>query len=120
MQAIARHFDPEHGGFGSAPKFPQASVVEFLLRPRETGTITARHGMLETTLDKMAAGGIYDQIGGGFHRYAVDAIWLVPHFEKMLYDNAQLARLYLDGFRLTEKTHYRASPPKRSTTCCAR
>ncbi len=106
VQVIARHFDLEHGGFGSAPKFPQASAVEFFLRRAKRGDHRAQ-AMLETTLDKMAAGGIYDQIGGGFHRYAVDAIWLVPHFEKMLYDNAQLARLYLDGFRLTEKTRYR-------------
>ena len=102
----ARHFDLEHGGFGSAPKFPQASAVEFFLRMAKRGDHRAQ-AMVEATLDKMAAGGIYDQIGGGFHRYAVDAIWLVPHFEKMLYDNAQLARLYLDGFRLTGKTTYR-------------
>ena len=95
---LARSFDGEHGGFGSAPKFPQASVLEFLLRyQRSTGNERAAR-MLRLTLDKMAAGGMYDQIGGGFHRYSVDAIWLVPHFEKMLYDNAQLARVYLDAY----------------------
>ena len=94
-RAIAEQFDPTNGGFGSAPKFPQQPVLEFLLRVhRETWADQARQ-MLEHTLERMAAGGIHDQIGGGFSRYAVDNKWLVPHFEKMLYDNAQLARLYL-------------------------
>jgi len=106
VQGLSRLFDGRHGGFGSAPKFPQASVLEFLLRMAGRGNDRAQ-AMVETTLTEMAAGGIYDQIGGGFHRYAVDAVWLVPHFEKMLYDNAQLARIYLDAFRLTGKTHYR-------------
>jgi uncharacterized protein YyaL (SSP411 family) len=98
-RALSRSFDGEHGGFGGAPKFPQPAVLEFLLRSwRRTGD-EATAAMVRVTLDAMATGGIYDQVGGGFHRYAVDAIWLVPHFEKMLYDNAQLARIYLDGYR---------------------
>jgi uncharacterized protein len=95
--AVARlreSFDPVNGGFGGAPKFPQASVVEFLLRHGE-------RAMSVATLRAMARGGIHDQLGGGFHRYAVDAAWTVPHFEKMLYDNALLARAYLHGYRMT-------------------
>jgi uncharacterized protein len=92
---IETTFDPVHGGFGGAPKFPQQPVLEFLLRVKREPWATRAAGMLEKTLEEMAAGGIHDQIGGGFARYSVDAHWLVPHFEKMLYDNAQLARLYL-------------------------
>ena len=77
--------DIEHGGFGGAPKFPPASALELLLARGETEVV-------EATLDAMAGGGIHDQVGGGFARYSVDAVWLVPHFEKMLYDNALLAR----------------------------
>ncbi len=94
--AVARlreSFDPVNGGFGGAPKFPQAPVVEFLLRHGE-------REMSLATLRAMARGGLCDQLGGGFHRYAVDASWTVPHFEKMLYDNALLARAYLHGHRL--------------------
>jgi uncharacterized protein YyaL (SSP411 family) len=94
--AVARleeSFDARHGGFGGAPKFPQAPVLEFLLAHGESD-------MSLFTLRAMARGGIHDQIGGGFHRYAVDATWTVPHFEKMLYDNALLARAYLHGYRL--------------------
>ena len=99
VSALGRSFDAAYGGFGTAPKFPQPALLEFLLRAwKRSGDETAA-GMVRLTLDKMAAGGIYDQIGGGFARYAVDQIWLVPHFEKMLYDNAQLARIYLDAFR---------------------
>ncbi len=93
--AIEKSFDPVHGGFGGAPKFPQQPVLEFLLRIHRETWAPRAGTMLTNTLDAMAAGGIYDQIGGGFARYSVDAHWLVPHFEKMLYDNAQLARLYL-------------------------
>ncbi len=82
----------EHGGFGGAPKFPPASALELMLTVGEPGPV-------EVTLDAMAAGGIFDQIGGGFARYSVDPIWLVPHFEKMLYDNALLARAYLHGYQ---------------------
>jgi uncharacterized protein YyaL (SSP411 family) len=104
---LARHFDSRNGGFGGAPKFPQPSVLEFLLRRHRAGGDPVAERMVRTTLDAMAAGGVYDQIGGGFHRYAVDAVWLVPHFEKMLYDNAQLARNYLDAFRAFGDATYR-------------
>ena len=92
---INSQFDPMHGGFGGAPKFPQQPVLEFLLRIRSEDWADRASHMIEHTLDQMAEGGIHDQIGGGFARYSVDEHWLVPHFEKMLYDNAQLARLYL-------------------------
>ncbi|MFQ5459112.1 MAG: thioredoxin domain-containing protein, partial [Myxococcota bacterium] len=92
-----KHYDAAHGGFGKAPKFPQPVGLEFLLRyHRRTGDRKFLD-MVAFTLEKMAAGGMYDQIGGGFHRYSTDARWLVPHFEKMLYDNAQLAVAYLEG-----------------------
>ena len=91
---IARSFDPLHGGFGGAPKFPPASAIELLLR---RGTERALE-MAVRTLDAMAAGGMYDVVGGGFHRYSVDQRWVVPHFEKMLYDNALLASAYLHGW----------------------
>ncbi len=92
-RAIAQRYDPRNGGFEGAPKFPQAMVLDFLLRYwRRTGTDYALE-MVVATFRKMARGGIYDQLGGGFHRYAVDATWSVPHFEKMLYDNALLSRL---------------------------
>ncbi len=99
--------DPMHGGWGGAPKFPQAAVIDFLLGRSATGDYDAARRMALLTLDQMAAGGIHDQVGGGFHRYATDAAWLVPHFEKMLYDNAQLARTYLRAYRLTGNTRYR-------------
>ena len=92
--------DMERGGFGGAPKFPPSSALELLLARGETDPV-------ELTLDAMMAGGIYDHIGGGFARYAVDAAWLVPHFEKMLYDNAQLARLYLHGWQALGHERYR-------------
>ena len=92
-------FDAKNGGFGGAPKFPQPAALEFVLRHHHRIGDERAATMVTRTLDAMAAGGIYDQIGGGFARYAVDAVWLVPHFEKMLYDNAQLARLYLDAYR---------------------
>jgi uncharacterized protein YyaL (SSP411 family) len=105
--SFSRSFDATHGGFGGAPKFPQAMSLEFLLRyHHRTGDERALK-MVTHTLEKMACGGIYDQLGGGFHRYAVDAIWLVPHFEKMLYDNAQLARVYLHAYQVTENEFYK-------------
>jgi uncharacterized protein len=99
---LARNFDPAEGGFGGAPKFPPSLALEFLLR-RLAGRPDDHHAreMVELTLGKMAAGGIYDQVGGGFHRYSVDGHWLVPHFEKMLYDNALLARDYALAHRVT-------------------
>lgn len=94
-EQIAATFDGYHGGFGGAPKFPQQPVLEFLLRVKDEEWAPHAGEMLDKTLDEMAAGGIHDQVGGGFARYSVDRHWLVPHFEKMLYDNAQLARIYL-------------------------
>jgi uncharacterized protein len=91
-------FDPRHGGFGGAPKFPQPSHPQFLLRYAKRFTDPEAVRMVLHTCERMAAGGIHDQLGGGFARYSVDAEWLVPHFEKMLYDNAQLVELYLDAF----------------------
>src|SRR6266853_2970917 len=98
---LARDYDPAHGGFGGAPKFPQPMLLEFLLRSQFRTGQGAALEMATDTLRAMAAGGIYDQLGGGFHRYSVDERWLVPHFEKMLYDNALLARAYLDAWQLT-------------------
>ncbi len=93
--------DKMHGGFGGAPKFPNPMNLEFLLRAYARTGDPEPLAQVTFTLRKMARGGIYDQIGGGFHRYSVDAIWLVPHFEKMLYDNAQLSRVYLHAFQVT-------------------
>jgi uncharacterized protein len=107
---LLQRTDAEHGGFGGAPKFPHPMNLEYLLRQasRKTGEeAEAILAPVRKTLDKMAAGGIYDQVGGGFHRYATDAIWLVPHFEKMLYDNALLARVYLHAWQLTGDASYR-------------
>jgi uncharacterized protein len=123
VERLRESFDAVNGGFGGAPKFPQASVLEFLIAraeresalsehraaPRRQERTPDGHGtpslgareMALYTLRSMAGGGIHDQIGGGFHRYAVDANWTVPHFEKMLYDNALLARAYLHGYRLS-------------------
>jgi hypothetical protein len=107
LTSLQRDFDPSYGGFGTAPKFPQPMTLEFLLRSHvRTGNEIAMH-MLETTLQRMACGGIYDHVGGGFHRYSVDERWLVPHFEKMLYDNALLARLYTETFQHTNNPFYR-------------
>jgi uncharacterized protein YyaL (SSP411 family) len=98
---LVRDFDATYGGFGDAPKFPQPMNLEFVLRHYvRTGDAKALE-MVTFTLKKMATGGIYDQIGGGFHRYSVDTLWLVPHFEKMLYDNAQLSRVYLHAWQVT-------------------
>jgi uncharacterized protein len=98
---LATSFDAEHGGFGRAPKFPPSMTLEFLLRHHErTGDATSL-AMAERTLDAMARGGMYDQLAGGFARYSVDESWVVPHFEKMLYDNALLLRVYLHRWRLT-------------------
>ena len=108
-------YSPADGGFGGAPKFPSPANLEFLLSEYQRGSglqtpPTRDESLLEMvtyTLDRMAYGGMYDQIGGGFHRYAVDAKWLVPHFEKMLYDNAQLAKVYLQAHQLTQEPRYR-------------
>ena len=104
---IERQFDATNGGWGGAPKFPQPMTIEFLLR-RAAATGDARPlAVARRSLDAMADGGIHDQLGGGFHRYATDARWLVPHFEQMLYDNAQLARAYLQASRITGDERYR-------------
>ncbi|MGH7968903.1 MAG: thioredoxin domain-containing protein, partial [Limisphaerales bacterium] len=94
---LKQSFDLRHGGFGQAPKFPQPSQPQLLLRCALRFNDEEARRMVLLTCDHMAAGGIHDQLGGGFARYSVDAEWLVPHFEKMLYDNAQLAQLYLDA-----------------------
>ena len=106
---IARSYDSTNGGFGGAPKFPPAMTLEFLLRTyARTGNDDPLR-MVNHTCRKMAEGGIYDQLGGGFHRYSTDARWLVPHFEKMLYDNALLSRLYLHHFQVTQSALSRAT-----------
>ena len=106
-QHISPAYDRINGGWGGAPKFPQPMALEFLLRhylrTQDSGTRT----MLEHTLRAMSRGGMYDQIGGGFHRYSTDARWLVPHFEKMLYDNSQLARVYLHAWQVFDQPLYR-------------
>jgi len=108
-EGLAVQFDPAHGGFGPAPKFPQPMNHEFLLRyHHRTGEPHALE-MTRATLDAMRRGGIYDQLGGGFHRYSTDDVWLVPHFEKMLYDNALLARVYLEAYQVTGDPAYRAT-----------
>ncbi len=107
VEAILGAHDSDFGGFGSAPKFPQAMTLDFLLRRQRQSQSPAALEAIHKTLRAMAQGGMYDQIGGGFHRYSTDAVWLVPHFEKMLYDNALLARLYLDAWRLTGEPFYR-------------
>ncbi len=99
--SFTRTFDAVNGGFGGAPKFPAAMSLEFLLRYHHRTGDDKALAMVTYSLEKMARGGIYDQLGGGFHRYAVDAVWLVPHFEKMLYDNAQLIRVYLHTYQVT-------------------
>ncbi len=104
---MMRSLDPYRGGFGDAPKFPQPMNLDFLLQSwRRTGDVMQLKAVTYT-LTKMARGGIYDQLGGGFHRYSTDAQWLVPHFEKMLYDNAQLARTYLHAWQVTGEAEFR-------------
>jgi len=106
--ALVSNFDPEHGGFGTAPKFPVPATLGYLLRYNyRTGKELALSSVLRT-LDRMAAGGIRDHLGGGFHRYSTDRIWLVPHFEKMLYDNALLAKLYAEAYQATGEPSYAA------------
>ena len=107
LENLSKRYDPNWGGFGGAPKFPQPMVIEFLLREYLRSKDIRALDMAEFTLQKMAQGGMYDQLGGGFARYSTDEQWLVPHFEKMLYDNAQLARVYLHAWRITGKQLYR-------------
>jgi uncharacterized protein len=105
--AVKAQFEPGFGGFGRAPKFPQAATLDFLCRAYVRNGAAETRQMITKTLDGMAAGGIYDHLGGGFARYSVDDFWLVPHFEKMLYDNALLTRAYLNGFLVTGDERYR-------------
>ena len=105
--ALRHDFDRANGGFGQAPKFPQPMVLEFLLRYHHRTRDEDALKMVTLTLEKMARGGIYDQIGGGFHRYATDSHWLVPHFEKMLYDNALLSQVYLHAYQVTKSPLFR-------------
>lgn len=107
-QALAQDFDAHHGGFGGAPKFPQPLVLDFLLRYFHKTRSPGALDMVERTLAEMYRGGVYDHLGGGFHRYATDAAWQVPHFEKMLYDNALLSRVYVHAFQVTGKAEYRS------------
>lgn len=106
-RGMARSYDERYGGFGSAPKFPAAMNLEFLLRQFHRTKDTQALEMVEHTCRMMAEGGMYDQLGGGFHRYSTDARWLVPHFEKMLYDNALLSRLYLHVYQQTGEEFYK-------------
>jgi uncharacterized protein len=104
---LGQFFDPVHGGFGEGPKFPTVPPLSLLLRQTARTKDLSHQEQVLLQLRNMAAGGIYDHLGGGFHRYSVDGQWLVPHFEKMLYDNAQLVRIYLDGWRLTKENRFR-------------
>jgi hypothetical protein len=106
VRRLAGSFDPTHGGFGPAPKFPAPMTLEFLLRRWRDHRDEATLRMVTVTLDRMADGGIHDQLAGGFARYSTDAQWLAPHFEKMLYDNALLAHAYLEAYRATGTDRY--------------
>ena len=107
LEQIKRRFDQRHGGFGSAPKFPHPMDLRLLLRLGQRFDAPLANDMVTKTLDHMAIGGMYDQLGGGFHRYSTDAKWLVPHFEKMLYDNGLLAVTYLEAYQATGKLFYK-------------
>jgi len=106
-RAFAEHTDPVHGGFNGAPKFPNPSCLDLMLRVFQRTREPNLLGSVQITLDRMGAGGIYDHLGGGFARYSVDQRWAVPHFEKMLYDNGQLVKLYADAYRLTGQASWR-------------
>jgi len=120
---LQRRFDRAHGGWGGAPKFPQPMILEFLLRHHHGTGDAGALAMVTKTLEAMARGGMYDQIGGGFHRYSMDDHWSVPHFERMLYDNAQLARVYLHAWQATGNGFFRVIAEevldyvKRELTC---
>ena len=107
FQHYRTQFDSHYGGFGSAPKFPPSMGLPFLLRYWHRSGNTNALEMVELTLQRMARGGLYDQLGGGFHRYSTDERWLVPHFEKMLYDNAQLVVAYFEAYQATQNVFYR-------------
>jgi uncharacterized protein YyaL (SSP411 family) len=106
-ESVRSQFDPQFGGFGPAPKFPQAMTLDFLLRTFVRNQAPETLDMVRVSLDAMAAGGMYDQVGGAFHRYSTDAHWLVPHFEKMLYDQALLTSAYLHAHLVTGEARYR-------------
>ncbi len=105
-EQFSARFDPQYGGFGKTPKFPRSVTLEFLLRYSRRTNDPEVQNMVVQTLEAMAAGGIYDQVGGGFHRYATDQKWRVPHFEKMLYDNALLAVAYLEGYQIARREDF--------------
>ena len=107
LDSIAHSFDVRNGGFGTAPKFPHCAAVDLLLNHHQQSGETWALTIAETTLTKMARGGVCDQIGGGFHRYSTDAHWTVPHFEKMSYDNSELLKNYLHGYQVTGNPFYR-------------
>ncbi|HEX4545128.1 MAG TPA: thioredoxin domain-containing protein [Candidatus Acidoferrum sp.] len=107
IKSITKLFDIENGGFGRAPKFPHASAIDLLLERHQQTKEKQLLAMAETTLEKMARGGVYDQLAGGFHRYSVDERWLVPHFEKMSYDNSELLKNYLHGYQVTRNNFLR-------------
>ena len=107
IQSITKLFDVRNGGFGQAPKFPHASAIELMLERYQESKDKQLLAMAETTLEKMARGGVYDQLAGGFHRYSVDERWLVPHFEKMSYDNSELLKNYLHGWLVTQNPFLR-------------
>ena len=106
VNSAVRQFDPEHGGFGSQPKFPHPSALDLLMHEYATSQDPRLREVIETTLAKMAQGGVYDQLAGGFHRYSVDERWVVPHFEKMSYDNSELLKNYVHGFQVTGESYF--------------
>jgi uncharacterized protein YyaL (SSP411 family) len=106
LNELERTYDWQHGGWGRAPKFPQPLAIEFLFTQAARGSDRAL-SLANHALHAMANGGIFDIVGGGFHRYSTDADWCIPHFEKMLYDNAQLATVYLQGYILTKDEVFR-------------
>jgi uncharacterized protein YyaL (SSP411 family) len=106
VQSAMRQFDPDHGGFGSAPKFPHPSALDLLMHVYSQSQNPELREVIVTTLAKMAQGGVYDQLAGGFHRYSVDERWVVPHFEKMSYDNSELLKNYVHGFQVTRESYF--------------
>jgi uncharacterized protein len=109
IRSLTQQFDIKNGGFGRAPKFPHCSAIDLILERHQQTKEKHLLAMAETTLDKMARGGVYDQLAGGFHRYSVDERWLVPHFEKMSYDNSELLKNYLHASQISEKRDWEAS-----------
>jgi uncharacterized protein len=105
--SILQHFDPHYGGFGGGPKFPHSAAIDLLFERHQSTRDPQLLLAAQTTLEKMARGGVYDQLGGGFHRYSVDERWLVPHFEKMSYDNSELLKNYLHGYAVTRNPLFR-------------